>query len=516
MDDAEFLEGLLHLESELEQAPVVREGHDYTMLTSFYLESLPRAMNCEGAQLFLLDGNQWYQVFADPLHREPATLESSSSIIRCVESNQAVLTRQPGREARLCMPLISRVRRRVLGVIELQRSGSDAQFDAEDLKRLEPGAENLCQALDNLLVTGAFLTEDGQELPHLPPVDTSIRSVGVVAESGVMKEVFALANTLSAVPVNVFISGENGTGKEVVSRYIHDNSAVAEQPFVAVNCAAIPESLAESEFFGYEKGAFTGAVGSRKGHFEAAHGGILFLDEIADLPLSIQPKFLRALQEQVGQRLGGQKTIDYHFRVISATNKDIRQEVTAGRFREDLFYRLFAVDIHIPPLRERQEEVLPLAHAFLQDINNRFGKEVAGLSSEVSQLFQSYHWPGNVRQLRREIERLVALTPDGEPIGLGACSSELRHGSATSEPLETSALPLTGMAQPMTGDYYPLQPHQPLAPQLAQFERRLIEMALEQHNHNRTHAAKQLGITRQWLLKRLRRYEQEDGVMDDG
>ncbi|ABK42725.1 sigma54 specific transcriptional regulator, Fis family [Magnetococcus marinus MC-1] len=510
MDDAEFLEGLLQLEAELEQRPAAGERHDYTMLTSFYLESLPRAMHCDAVQLYLLEANQWYRMLANPLHGEPITLESGSTIPACIESHQALITRQPGHQARLCMPLVSRVRRRVLGVIELLRFGEQAQFTAADLTRLEPGAENLCQALDNLLVTGALVTQPGQPSQPPPPVDVTIRSVGVVAESAVMREVFTLANTLSAVPVNVFISGENGTGKEVVSRYIHDNSTEGEQPFVAVNCAAIPESLAESEFFGYEKGAFTGAVGSRKGHFEAANGGVLFLDEIADLPLSIQPKFLRALQEQEGQRLGGQKSVPYHFRVISATNKDIRQEVAAGRFREDLFYRLFAVDIHIPPLRERREEILPLARAFLRDINQRFGKKVPGLNPEVAERFERYHWPGNVRQLRREMERLVALTPDGASIGLAACSPELRHSSPVPPALESSTLPLSGSLLTPTAAVFPLHPHLPMAQQMVLFERHLIETALQQHNHNRTHAAQQLGITRQWLLKRLRYYEQLD------
>jgi transcriptional regulator with PAS, ATPase and Fis domain len=209
---------------------------------------------------------------------------------------------------------------------------------------------------------------------------------------------------------------------------IHAGSDRKDKPFVAVNCAAIPENLMESEFFGYEKGAFTGAIASKGGRFEEADGGTLFLDEIGDMPLAIQPKFLRALQEGEGSRLGSSKPVRYDLRIISASNKDLRQEVENGRFREDLFYRLFSVEITIPPLRERKEDIVPLTLFFMNKVSSRFNKNVKGFAPELLALFEAYPWPGNVRQLLHEVEHMMALVPEGELLSLKHCSQELQKG----------------------------------------------------------------------------------------
>nr|CRH07422.1 transcriptional regulator zraR [Candidatus Magnetococcus massalia] len=509
MEDAEFLADLLQQEETFGSASI--EGQDHTVLAAFYMESLPRALGCDQAHLYISSGKQWLQLNFNPLTQTPVAIQPGNPLFSAIENEQPVMSQQTGWGARLCMPLISRVRRRVVGLIELVRKGNQQTFNKADLGQLEAGLDNLIRVVDNLLLSPTMLALD-KPLPVAKTTEDDIQSVGIVAKSPVMQEIFDLAKSLSQVPVNVFISGENGTGKEVIARFIHSNSSVADRPFVAVNCAAIPESLAESEFFGYEKGAFTGAVGSRKGRFEEADGGTLFLDEIADLPPSIQPKFLRALQEQEGQRLGGSKTIHYNFRVISATNKDIRQEVEEGRFREDLFYRLFAVDIHIPPLRERAEEISVLADAFLQDITQRFERQVGGFSSEVIQLLRGYHWPGNVRQLRREIERLVALTPENKRIETAACSHELlasREGSGTPGHVVLDR-PIR-----QDGESFPLRLGPSMGEQVEALEERLIELALQSTDGNRTHAAKKLGITRQWLLKKLRRFEQQRALKQE-
>ncbi|MEJ2033479.1 MAG: sigma-54 dependent transcriptional regulator [Deltaproteobacteria bacterium] len=246
-----------------------------------------------------------------------------------------------------------------------------------------------------------------------------------IAESPAMLDVLDLVQLVSKSPVNVLIQGEHGTGKELIARMIHEASTRRERSFVAINCAAIPENLMESEFFGYEKGAFTGADRLKPGRFEEAKGGSLLLDEIAELPLAIQPKFLRAIQEGEGTRLGGNKIISYDLRLISATNKDLKAEVEAGRFREDLFFRLFSVEIRIPPLRKRREDIVPLAIHFHKEISKRFGKKVGGFSPEVLNLLESYHWPGNVRQLRREVERMVALTGENGQITVDKCSRDV-------------------------------------------------------------------------------------------
>jgi transcriptional regulator with PAS, ATPase and Fis domain len=316
------------------------------------------------------------------------------------------------------------------------------------------------------------------------------RDIPFVAESPTMKNILNQVRLVSATPVNVIIQGENGTGKELIARMIHEESNRHNQSFVGVNCASIPETLVESEFFGYEKGAFTGAHTSRGGYFEEASGGTLFLDEIADMPISIQPKFLRAIQEGEGYRLGSKRLVTYDVRIISATNKNLKQEVEAGRFREDLFFRLFSVEISVSSLRERKEDIAPMAFVFLEDVCKRFEKKVAGFSSDVIRLFEEYHWPGNVRQLRREVERMVVLTPSGEQITLDKCSGDLLRSvisTATEEPL--------GLL------------HIPLPSQIKSLEIRLIRKALKETNGNRTHAAKLLGITRQGLQKKIRRYE---------
>jgi transcriptional regulator with PAS, ATPase and Fis domain len=310
-----------------------------------------------------------------------------------------------------------------------------------------------------------------------------------VAESQAMREVLDLAKLVSKTPVNVLLQGENGSGKELIARMIHEASDRRDKPFVAVNCASIPEHLMESEFFGYEKGAFTGADHSRKGRFEEASGGTLLLDEIADMPLTIQPKFLRAIQEGEGSRLGSNKLIKYDFRIISATNKDLRKELEESRFREDLFFRLFSVEIHLPPLHERKEDIVPLALTFLEEISRRFNKKVAGFTPELLNLFEDYHWPGNVRQLRSEVERLVALTPEGTVIGPEKCSREL-----------LSVSPAAGRRDEIVSSLS-------IPDQVKSLEVKLIKKALVESNGNRVKAADALGITRQGLHKKMKRYQ---------
>jgi transcriptional regulator with PAS, ATPase and Fis domain len=294
---------------------------------------------------------------------------------------------------------------------------------------------------------------------------------------------------VSRNPVNVHIRGESGTGKEVVARLIHLGSDRADKPFVAVSCASIPENLMESEFFGYEKGAFTGATASRGGYFEEADGGTLFLDEIGDMPPAIQPKFLRIIQEGEGSRLGSAKPVRYDLRIISASNKDLRQEVAAGRFREDLFYRIFSVEIPLPPLRERREDIVPLTLSFINKVSKRFNKKLAGPSPELLALFEDYPWPGNIRQLLHEVEHLVALAPEGKKISQKYCSEELRKGR------NASALALVESTQSLS-----------LAERIAELEITSIKEALRRTRGNKVQASKLLGITRQGLDKKIKRH----------
>jgi len=313
----------------------------------------------------------------------------------------------------------------------------------------------------------------------------------LVAGSPAMRHLVEQARAVSELPVNILIRGENGTGKEVVARLIHDHSARCDGPFVPVNCASIPEPLVESELFGHEKGAFTGADRARRGRFEEAEDGTLFLDEIGDLPLAIQPKLLRVLQEGQGQRLGATGLRRYNFRVLCATHQDLRALVSEGRFREDLYYRLFSVELKLPPLRERGSDILVLAQIFLEETCRRFGKRIGGFSDDLVSLFESYPWPGNVRQLRNEVERLAAFTPEGSCAEVLSCSPELREAAGyprATRPELRASMPV----------------------QVRCLEKEMILEALRSSGGNRDRAARELGISRQGLYKKLARYGLQD------
>ncbi|RUM45818.1 MAG: two-component system response regulator, partial [Desulfocapsa sp.] len=301
-------------------------------------------------------------------------------------------------------------------------------FTKENCKELEEIARYLSISIEYILLNEQIVTiadDFDKEVSQLELA--AVREGRFIAESPAMREVLDLVAVLRDTPVNVLIQGENGTGKELIARMIYERVGNSDAPFVPVNCACLPESLVESEFFGHEKGAFTGADKARRGRFEEAKGGILFLDEIGEMPLVVQPKFLRAIQEQEGSRLGSSELIPYDVRLISATNRNLAEEVKTGRFREDLFFRLFSVEIEIPPLRERVEDILPMALSFLEEINTRFNKKVAGFSPGLMALLEEYLWPGNVRQLLKEVERLVALTRDDLLMQVETCSRELRE-----------------------------------------------------------------------------------------
>ncbi|RUM30662.1 MAG: sigma-54-dependent Fis family transcriptional regulator [Aquifex sp.] len=237
----------------------------------------------------------------------------------------------------------------------------------------------------------------------------------VVAQSPVMKRVVEIAKRVANFDTTVLITGESGVGKEVLARYIHNKSRRKEKPFIAVNCACIPENLLEAELFGYEKGAFTGAYTSKKGLIEEANGGTLFLDEVGELPLSLQPKILRFLQEKELKPLGSTKVKKVNVRVICATNRNLEDLVKEGKFREDLYYRLNVIRIHIPPLRERKEDILPLALFFIKKLSKKYGIQEKKLSPSAVKELLSYEWKGNVRELENVIERTLLLT-EGDTI----------------------------------------------------------------------------------------------------
>jgi two-component system response regulator AtoC len=311
-----------------------------------------------------------------------------------------------------------------------------------DLEQLELILERALRNYD--LRRHAQLLEEQLRLEH--PYD-------IVAVSESLRSALSQAKLFAPVDTTVLITGETGTGKELFARFIHRNSPRASGPFVVINCGAIPRELAESELFGYERGAFTGAFEKlHPGKFEQADRGTLFLDEISELPLELQVKLLRVLQERSFYRLGGREEVHVDVRVIAATNCDLEQMVREGKFREDLYYRLNVAVIHIPPLRERPEDILPLATAFVNEFNRRFNKRITGFTPEAVTLLLSYPWRGNVRELRNAIERAVLLE-QGEVITHESLSFLRARAEEADSPRKGAALPTLAMLRLPPGQH---------------------------------------------------------------
>jgi len=309
----------------------------------------------------------------------------------------------------------------------------------------------------------------------------------VIAESPLMQAVFHDASLIAASESRVLITGESGVGKEVLADVIHGWSGRASGPLVKVNCAAIPETLLESELFGHQKGAFTGAVAQRIGRFELANGGTIFLDEVADMSPPLQAKLLRVTQDGLFTRVGSNLELQTNARILAATNRNLEEAVKAGRFREDLYYRLNVVELNIPPLRERPEDILPLATAFMSE----FTRGNARFSSAVTECLTRYTWPGNVRELRNAMER-AALLSLGELILPEHLPARVRAAAA-------NAGPETQLAD---------------AERLGEIERQAIFQALKKHDFNRTETAKALGISRRALIYKLQRFRELGFAVD--
>jgi DNA-binding NtrC family response regulator len=310
----------------------------------------------------------------------------------------------------------------------------------------------------------------------------------IVGQSRVMQEIYDIVSKVADKNVNVLVYGESGTGKELIVRAIHYNSSRYNGPFVKVNCAALPENLLESELFGHEKGAFTGATQQRLGRFELAHKGTLFLDEIGEMSLKTQAKLLRAIQQQEFERVGGSKTIKVDVRILCATNKDLRKAVAQGIFREDLYYRLNVVSINTPPLRNHKEDIPLLVNHFLKKINEKFDRNIRKLTPAALDAFMQYDWPGNVRELEHILERSVILC-DEEVIGLKDLPGQFQYiTSHIDAPLDSSHF--ITLANKTT----------------AALEKQLIIEALERFSWNRTKTAEYLGITRRTLFNKIKKY----------
>jgi two-component system, NtrC family, response regulator HydG len=349
-------------------------------------------------------------------------------------------------------------------------------------KPLDYGA--LRALLDSL---AAELRQRGANLALDRALENGAAPGGLVGRSRRMRELFRLIELMASSDAAGIITGESGTGKEVVARTIHALSARRAGPLVAINAAAIPEGLIESEIFGHEQGAFTGATRARPGCFELASGGTLFLDEIAEMPLSLQPKLLRVLEEGRARRLGASREVQFDVRVLAATNRSPAEAVRQGALREDLYYRLNVFELVVPPLRERAHDVPLLARHFVRTFNEKHGLAVEGVSDDAAALFAAYAWPGNVRELRNVIERAVILARDGW--------IEARH--------------LTPYLQALTSGAAPTL-HVPAGATMAEVEKALILNTLERHGRNKAAAARQLGVDVKTIRNKLKSYGEQE------
>jgi DNA-binding NtrC family response regulator len=353
--------------------------------------------------------------------------------------------------------------------------------------------ERLKQVLEDIR---AELVRRAQVLALESQVARQLEFCGMLGRSPVMQEVFSLIQRLAPHAKVVLIGGDTGTGKELAARAFHHAGTRRTKPFVTINCSAVVDTLFESELFGHMRGAFTGAVESKAGVFEAAHGGTLFLDEVGELPLSVQAKLLRALEYGEVQRVGSLQPKRVDVSVVAATNRDLRAEVAAGRFRGDLFYRLNVVELILPPLRDRREDIPYLTAAFMRECAARMRKPIHGLTPAAERVLLNARWEGNVRELKNVIERACMLTE-------GTLLSERELAGAFGPELQTSALSRGRIADP------PGRGAEPAAP-LEAIEREHILDVLRQVNGNRMAAAKVLGISRRALYRRLDRHHLAD------
>jgi DNA-binding NtrC family response regulator len=346
-----------------------------------------------------------------------------------------------------------------------------------------------------------------------PPSSDGAGRFGLVGRSAVLEQIFAVIEKVADTPSTVLITGESGTGKELIARALHNNSSRRDKPFIKINCAAIPKTLMESELFGYEKGAFTGAVGSKPGRFELADGGTLFLDEIGEIPVEMQVKLLRVLQESEFERVGGIKTIKVDVRLVTATNRDLMKEVAAANFREDLFYRLNVVPVHLPPLRDRKEDIPLLVQYFVSKFNERLKKNITRVEDDAHERLLAHPWPGNIRELENVLERTI-LFAEGPtirardlPVELGANTGPVTLppaavGETTNPRVQLPPTTPFGSAQDRpAGSLKEMVKHE-----TERLERELIQRALDETGGNVTQAARKLKISRKSLQNKMKEF----------
>jgi two-component system response regulator AtoC len=368
--------------------------------------------------------------------------------------------------------------------------------------------EQIRQVVAKALSTFALSRRDAR-----PEEVTGRGRFRLIGESPAIKQIYGVVEKVANTPSTVLITGESGTGKELIARALHENSSRHGGPFIKINCAAIPKTLMESELFGYEKGAFTGAVGAKPGRFELAHGGTLFLDEIGEIPVEMQVKLLRVLQESEFERVGGLKTIKVDVRLVTATNRDLLQEIAEGSFREDLFYRLNVVPIHIPPLRERREDIPLLADHFIAKFNERLRKQIESIDQDAIERLVAHPWPGNIRELENLMERTVLFCESAQ-IGVANLPAEIGHLQPVAVPVAPAATDegAGSLSIPTPAGLAGSSLKEAVRAQTERVERELIQRALDETGGNVTQAARKLKISRKSLQTKMKEF----GLRDQG
>ncbi|MFI5398444.1 MAG: sigma-54 interaction domain-containing protein [Candidatus Binatia bacterium] len=484
---------------------------DLDALLPFVVGKTKDLLDAEGCSVILLDetGRELFFPFVSPENeaiahrlrqlRMPADKGVAGAVVQTGESLlvpdvhrdprfYAEVDQQTGGDTRsiLCTPL--RTQRGIIGVIECvnKRQG---EFSQSDLTFLEALAGSIAVAVENASLYETLKLSEAKlrdEVALLARERQALhRFSDIVGTSAAMEKVFRLVESALSSPITVLLQGETGTGKEMIARAIHFHGPRKERPFVAVNCGAFTESLLESELFGYRKGAFTGANTDKRGLFAAADGGTMFLDEVGDTPPSMQVKLLRVLERGEFIPVGDTEVRKVDTRVISATHKNLADEVRAGRFREDLYYRLNAFPIHAPALRERREDIPLLVAHFLQRLTHKWGKPSARVSTDAMDCLVRYPWPGNVRELEHELERALTLAGEASVLGPEYFSERILAAST-----------YTGQMRPLG----------PLKQARNAFEREYIAHVLRTQAGNVSHAARALGISRVMLQKKMKEF----------
>ena len=387
----------------------------------------------------------------------------------------------------ICVPL--KTRKGVIGVLYALNK-QFTEFDEKDLRLLEILSGPIAVSIENARLYGEIqqyaTSLEKENLRLKTECQARFNVQGIIGSSTAMQRVFALLDKVIGTGTTVLIQGETGTGKELLAKVIHYNGPQKDKPFVAENCGGLSENLLESEIFGHVKGAFTGAIADKKGLFELANGGTVFLDEISDMPYAMQTKLLRVLQDGQIRPVGGSEYRRVEFRLISSTNRDLLQEVKTGKFREDLFYRIQVFPIVLPTLRERKEDIPLLAAHFLEEHAARLDRPLARLTPAALDILMKFDWPGNVRELQNEIERALTLAGNDCEITEAYLSDRIKQFADYDGP--SGAVPAT------------------IQQATACMERKMVQDALRKSGGNRSQAARMLGLTRQGLLNKIRRY----------